>query len=521
MGAFDLTGQDPRSRVHAVVALALLTALLGWAYRETALSIADKWLTDMTYSHGVLVVPISLWLIWRRRAALAAVAWQPSWWGIAALAVASFCWLVARAAGVLVIEQLALAAMISAVVLAVLGWPAYRTIAFPLGFLVFAVPFGRALVPALMQVTADISVAALSFTGVPVYRDDMILSIPAGDFEVAHACSGLNYLITAIVLGSLYAYLTYRGWGKGLVFIAAVVVVIIVANGIRAYLTVAIAHWSDMRYGTGYDHIVFGRILFVLVILAMFWMGQRWRDPSPQDSQPVPAAPAAHGTAARGSAFAIAVCLLLIVGTPWYLSSATARPAAGAALAGSALAMPAAGAGWRGPRDDAGAWRPLFSGAVAEESAAYRDREDRDVDVYVGVYALGRPDLGEMINYRNRFYAQEHRSLLPERAVTLRLADGATLEARELVIPGREHDRMVWYWFMIGDRSTTSRSAAKALEALAVITRSAVSGRVITLATKVDPRFADHDTARRRLERFVGHQPACIRDGFTPLACRR
>jgi exosortase A len=523
MGAFEPSGQDPRPRVHAGVALALLVALLGWAYRETALSIANKWLTDMTYSHGALVVPISLWLVWQRRSALAAVAWQPSWWGVAALAAASVCWIVARAAGVQVIEQLALAAMISAVVLTVLGWPAYRTIAFPLGFLVFAVPFGRGLVPALMQVTADISASALNFNGVPVYRNNMILSIPGGDFEVAHTCSGLNFLITAIVLGSLYAYLTYRGWRKRLVFIAAGVGVIIVANGMRAYLTIAIAHWTDMRYGTGYDHVVFGRILFVLVMLAMFWIGQRWRDPSPQDSPAVPpAAPAAHGSAARGSAFAIAVCLLLIVGTPWYLSAATARRAVGASLAGSVLALPAPGADWRrGPLDDAGAWRPLFSGAVAEQSAAYRDRDDRDVDVYVGVYALGRPDLGEMITYRNRLYAQEHRSLLPERAVTLRLADGATLEARELVIPEREHERLVWYWFMIGDRSATSRSAAKALEVLAVITRSAVFGRVITFATKVDPRIEDHDAARRRLERFVGNQPTCIRDGFTPRACPR
>ncbi len=106
-----------------------------------------------------------------------------------------------------------------------------------------------------------------------------------------------------------------------------------------------------------------------------------------------------------------------------------------------------------------------------------------------------------MISYDNRLYAHEHRSLLPERAVTLRLGDGAPLEAREFVIPGREHDRLVWYWFMIGDRTTTSRSAAKALEVLALITRSAGFGRVITFATTVDPRLEDSDAARRRLER--------------------
>src|SRR4029453_4306604 len=105
-------------RRRSAVALAALLMLLGWAYRDTASSIAAKWFSDMSYSHGVLVLPISLWLVYRRRAELAAVEWRWSGWGIALLAVASAAWLVARAAGVLVVEQLPLVVMICAVVLA-------------------------------------------------------------------------------------------------------------------------------------------------------------------------------------------------------------------------------------------------------------------------------------------------------------------------------------------------------------------------------------------------------------------
>ncbi len=363
---------DPRHRSLRLAVLALLLGLLAISHRETLLTIGAKWFSDMTYSHGGLVVPIALWLVWRCRAAVAAAEWAPSWWGVSALAAASLAWLIASAAGVLVVQQLAVVAMVSSVVLAMLGWQAYRQLAFPLSFLVFAVPFGRGLVPSLMQVTADITVAALMWTGVPVYRNGMLLSIPAGDFEVARACSGLNYLMAGIVLGTLYAYLTYPGWRKRIAFVAATIAVLVVANGIRAYLTVAVAHWSGMRYGTGYDHIVFGRVLFLAVIVAMFWVGQRWRDPEADPRGMGMAMRPTDGAPRRVTDLVVATCLLLIVGTPWYLSSATARPAVGAALAGSVLAMPKSGPGWRGPRDDAAAWRPLFSGAVAEQSAAYR-----------------------------------------------------------------------------------------------------------------------------------------------------
>ena len=353
--------QDPRHRSLRLAALAVLLGLLAISHRETLLAIGAKWFSDMTYSHGGLVVPISplagLALPCRGRGRRMG----PSWWGVSALAAASLAWLVASAAGVLVVQELAVVAMVSSVVLALLGWQAYRQLAFPLGFLVFAVPFGRGLVPSLMQVTADITVAALRWTGVPVYRNGMLLSIPAGDFEVARACSGLNYLMAGIVLGTLYAYLTYSDWRKRIAFVAATVAVLVVANGIRAYLTVAVAHWSDMRYGTGYDHIVFGRVLFLAVIVAMFWIGQRWRDPE--------AAPRAMGMAVRPTDgglprrvtdLVVATCLLLIVGTPWYLSSATARSNAKAMLrrrrgarnarAGQGVAGPARRAAIRGAR---------------------------------------------------------------------------------------------------------------------------------------------------------------------------
>jgi hypothetical protein len=51
-------------------------------YRGTFLSIADKWLGSSNFSHGLLVVPISLWLAWTRRAHVAAVPWRTEWLGV-------------------------------------------------------------------------------------------------------------------------------------------------------------------------------------------------------------------------------------------------------------------------------------------------------------------------------------------------------------------------------------------------------------------------------------------------------
>lgn len=68
-----------------------------------------------------------------------------------------------------------------------------------------------------------------------MWWEGLYLSIPAGHFEVAEACSGLRYLMASVALGVLYAYLTYRSPWRRLAFVVLSMVMPIVANGIRAY----------------------------------------------------------------------------------------------------------------------------------------------------------------------------------------------------------------------------------------------------------------------------------------------
>ena len=212
-----------RSRFTLLGLLLAGLVLLAWTYRDTLALIIEKWQSDAAFSHGFLIVPVSLWLIWRRRRDLATVRCVPSWIGVMALLLCAALWMVGRGAGVLVIEQFGVVLMIPALVLALVGWPVTKILLFPLMFLLFAVPFGRALVPYLMEATADVATVALRWTGVPLFRSNMYISIPSGEFEVARACSGLNYVITGLVLGVLYAYVSYHGWRKRALCVAAFV----------------------------------------------------------------------------------------------------------------------------------------------------------------------------------------------------------------------------------------------------------------------------------------------------------
>ena len=260
-----------------VLTLGVFMALFA-LFWPTVYSMVEIWERSETYAHGYFIFPITAWLLWRCRAALAQIQPATELRGLTLLALAGAGWLLADAGSVNVMAQYGFIAMLIAVVLTLLGWPFVRAALFPLLFLFFAVPVGEFLIQPLMGVTADFTVALLQLTGIPVYREGMFFSIPSGNWSVVEGCSGLRYLIASVTLGVLYAYLTYRSWRRRLLFTVAAIIVPILANSGRAYLIVMIAHLSDMKLAVGIDHFIYGWVFFGLVMLLLFWIGSFWRE---------------------------------------------------------------------------------------------------------------------------------------------------------------------------------------------------------------------------------------------------
>ncbi|ROR34743.1 exosortase A [Inmirania thermothiophila] len=468
-------------RALALAAAALLALAL--LYAGTVASMAAIWWRSDTFAHGFVILPISLYLVWRRRRHLAAMAPRGEPRALAVLAVLALVWLVARVGGVLVAEQLAFVAMIPAAVTAVLGAAVARAVAFPLAYLFFMVPVGEALVPPLMEFTADFTVALLRLTGIPVYREGLFFSIPSGDWSVVEGCSGVRYLIASTALGTLYAYLTYTSLRRRLLFIAASVVTPIVANGLRAYMIVMIAHLSDMRLALGVDHIIYGWVFFGLVIGLMFWIGGFWRE----DERPPEQAPQAPGGAGRVRP-ALVLAAVAVAGLgPGLAAAVQARIDAAAS---ARLALPAAIGPWTAAEGGPAAWRPRYLGTDAELQRTYRDAAGRVVGVYLAYYADQRQD-HELVNSQNVMVVQKDPVWRQTAAaqVAVPVPPG---RVREAVLRSAATGLVAWSWDRIGGVETTSPYVGKLAEVAAKILHgdgSAV-GVVVYAPFEEDPAAA-------------------------------
>ena len=280
----------------ARLGLAIGLVALGLLFHTEIAAAVKTWIESTAYNHCFLVIPIVVFLIWDRRASLRGLTAAPLPFAAVLVLPVGVAWLAAERLGIMEGRQLAAMSMIEVLFLAMLGRRLWRALSGPLLYLYFLVPFGDFLTPKLQDITTWFTRHGLDMLGIPAYIDGYIIEIPEGTFFVAEACAGLRFLIASIAFGVLYALLMYRNPVRRIVFVAASIIVPIIANGFRALGIVVLGHALGSAQAAATDHVLYGWIFFSLVILLLIVVGLPFRQddqPTPTTMSPMPADPGA------------------------------------------------------------------------------------------------------------------------------------------------------------------------------------------------------------------------------------
>jgi len=492
----------------AVLACLFAVAALLAVYWQTAATIVMTWYRSETFAHGFVVVPLSLWFVWRRRDELARAPAQPWWPGLIAVAAAGILWLVASAADVLVVREFALVFMLQAAIVTIVGLRVARAMLFPLAFLLFAVPAGDFLVPTLMDRTADFTVGALRLSGVPVYREGNHFVIPSGYWSVVEACSGVRYVIASVMVGAIFAAITYRSPRRRALFVLASIAVPVVANWLRAYMIVMIGHLSNNRLAVGVDHIIYGWVFFGLVMLLLFWLGSMWQE-YPSDAPATPAGgavsprlaamPLARPAMLWGAATAAVVAAGIWMPVDKMMGRDQTRPPPElAAIAGTG--------GWEPSLQPVSDWRPSYSGYVAELRQAYRNGA-QDVVLQIAYYR-NQVKGAELITTANLLTPRESWTwkLIAEGTERIDWA-GGTIDVDRAALRGLKGSLEVFRLYRVAGHMTASPVVAKALLAWSRMTGGGDDAVLIILFA---PVRESEDGARAALRSFAQAMAAPI-----------
>ncbi len=503
------------------VALAGLVAIwltTLWLYRHTLSAMVSTWSSSDTYAHGFVVPLISLWLVWRIRSDVAQLSPRPSLLTLALLLPVVLFWFAGDLVTVNAVTQLALVLMIILAVPAALGWSVTRATAFPLGFLLFAVPIGDFMLPQLMEWTADFTVLALRWSGIPVYREGLQFVIPSGSWSVVEACSGIRYLIASVTVGSLFAYLSYHSLGKRLLFVGVSILVPLVANWLRAYLIVMIGHLSGNELATGVDHLIYGWVFFGIVIMAMLLIGARWGDAPASASPPSTASPAAgllSGSTSVGRTVLSSAVVLVVLSLPILLHAYVDR---GTRIGPVKLSTPAVSAAWALATEPPADLQPDFRNPAASAAWGFTGPDGAAVGLHISYY--------RQQSYERKLVSSVN-SLVPPKDALWSLTTNAraqtatgTQTLRVLESQLREQGRaltsearrlLVWRFYWVNGRFTASDIEAKLQGAISRLSGRGDDGAIVVLFTPMGEASTDDpvqavNASRARLNAFAQAQ---------------
>lgn len=490
-----------------LLAVALLAPFL--LYFGTVRSIVSIWNSSETFAHGYIILPISLWLIWRRRENFSLYPPQPYPPALVLLGLIGAGWLAAQLGEVQVVSQYMFVAMFPVAALALLGPRLAGSLAFPLLFLLFAVPFGEVFVGPLIDFTANFTVWAVRATGIPVLRSGTRFELPTGNWSVVEACSGVRYLISSITLGCLYAYLTYRSLWRRALFIGLSMIVPVIANGLRAYMIVMIGHLSSMHLATGVDHIIYGWLFFGLVMFVMFWIGSYWREDT--DAPRAAAAARTDGSSAAAPAGVQAgvprrlpamVIAVLLMAALWPAAALVGERAndnpAPVHLDDVAVSWPQAA--------NFSDWRPNYMTPDAQLHRSYKAGAGQ-VSLTMLYYRNQNRDkmlissLNRLTGYKDAW----HDTTQTRRTENI---GGQAVTVRETVLRKDSGGALlVWDWMRIGGHDTTSNVAGKLWQTASKALLRGDDGAAIMLAAPLDE---NPDAARAALRAFLKDNLAAV-----------
>jgi exosortase len=251
-----------------LTAIAVLCASFALLYRNVAQQLVHDWANDGNYSHGFLIPPLAAYLVWERRAKLAASPIRPSGAGMVTL-LASLAVLGAGILGAeLFLSRVSLVGVLASLVLFIWGWPRLRLLTFPLALLLLMIPipsiiFNQVAFP-LQLLASRFGELALQAVNVPVLREGNVITLANVTLEVVEACSGIRSLVSLFTLALTFGYfIDRRTWVRATLAVSSIPVAVI-ANGLRVAGTGIAAHYYGAAAAEGFLHEFSGWLLFVI-----------------------------------------------------------------------------------------------------------------------------------------------------------------------------------------------------------------------------------------------------------------
>lgn len=255
----------------ALLLPALLFASFILVYFPVWKRLVMTWYSSDDYSHGFFIIPLCIYIIWRKKEVLTEIPKRPSSWGLAFVIFSLLLYLFANFAEIVTMASFSMILLLAGAVIYFYGFLMFKELLFPLFLLLFMIPvpaqiYAQLTIPLQLLVSKTSAWLAI-LLGLPIYREGNVIHLPERTLSVVQACSGLRSIMSLLTLSAVFGYLTLKSNLLRTVLFFSAIPAAILVNIIRILLIVFAFNYSDYDLTTGTIHTVFGMVIFFLALI--------------------------------------------------------------------------------------------------------------------------------------------------------------------------------------------------------------------------------------------------------------
>jgi exosortase len=252
-------------------------ALLILLYYPVLKPMVTEWVDNETMGHAFFVPLVAGYAAWLNREKILAAPVKPCWPALT-LVLWGFCQMMLGFLGAdFFLARTAFLIAVVGVIWTLAGTAVLRTLAFPLGVLIFMIRIPlfvyQQITSPLQHLASSVASRSLELIGIPVLQDGNILQLASKRLEVVEACSGIRSLLSLTFLSVAYGHLfERRTWMKVVLFLSTIPIAI-VANAGRVTLTGILTEYKP-EIAEGAYHTFEGWVIFMVELVALLGMHQ-------------------------------------------------------------------------------------------------------------------------------------------------------------------------------------------------------------------------------------------------------
>ncbi|MBL4622985.1 MAG: exosortase [Immundisolibacteraceae bacterium] len=272
------------TKLSALLPLVLVYAVFVIFNYDFIEPLLENWWSSHESSQGLVILPVSVWLVVQQLLARPTLTLQPAWVLVLLFVAVSSVIHVSSIMHIQVVEFSALVVAFTVIPVALFGVRRPEVAAdsesyFPALYSLMALPLWDYLNPVFRLISLKATEQFLRLSPIPSYVEGYRIELASGVFVVDDGCSGLRFMVSALAISLLYAYLYFRTKRARALCVASLLALALVGNWVRIIVIVIIGYITDMKSPLVNDHATFGWVIFaVLLVVWMFWMNRLERE---------------------------------------------------------------------------------------------------------------------------------------------------------------------------------------------------------------------------------------------------